>query len=350
MTRGFRRILAAGTGVLLAVVLLLLALAVWLLLTAPQPRDAPDWRLGPALPLAHGELATTVGQRPVECEMAPCDTATALVVLGGIAGTGEVVDRVHWYLPQAGHWVQGSTLPAPRHHTAAATLDGAVYASGGAQTLDRPWQATASFWRLEPDKHEWEVLPDMPAPRWGHRMVALDGRLYVVGGQGEGRGVLIYEPGQGWSRGAEMPVPRDHLSVVVVDDLIWAIGGRAPESLARVDIYDPARDQWRDGPDLPAVTSGAAEGVIDGHILVLGGEEPALRGGHIIDRHWVLDARADAPHWRPAPPPPLPVHGADGAVLDGQMVIAGGAARHGLLSVLGWTDLLQVLELEPPFE
>lgn len=350
MQRKFRRVVAAGTVIFLAVVLLLLALAVWLLLTAPQSRDAPHWRLGPDLPLPHGELATVVGQRPGECDAPPCAPQTALVVLGGITGTGEVLDRVHWYLARDERWVIGPALPAARHHTAAAALDGAVYVSGGSRTLDRPWQASASFWRLEPTANEWQVLPEMSAPRWGHRMVALDKRLYVVGGQGGGSEVLIYEPGQGWSEGAPMPVPRDHLSVVAVDGLIWAIGGRSPESLARVDIYDPVQDEWRDGPGLPEVTSGAAEGVIDGHILILGGEEPALRGGHIIDRHWWLDTRAEAPRWRAAPPPPLAVHGADGAVLEGQMVIAGGAARHGLLSVLGWTDKLQVLASGPPFD
>ena len=47
-----------------------------------------------------------------------------------------------------------------------------------------------------------------------------------------------------------MPRPRDHLSVVVANDRIWAIGGRDPRSLARVDIYDPATNTWQAGPDL----------------------------------------------------------------------------------------------------
>jgi hypothetical protein len=184
----------------------------------------------------------------------------------------------------------------------------------------------------------------MPEPRWGHRMVAHGGRLVVVGGQGPTARVLIYDPVDGWTTGAPMPAPRDHLSVVVLDDRIWAVGGRAPESLSRVDIYDPVGDRWEAGPALPAPTSGAAEGVVNGRILIYGGEEPALWGGEVFDRHWMLDPDGAPERWQPAPPPPLAVHGADGAVFQGTLLIAGGASRHGALSVIAWTDLVQRLE------
>ena len=101
----------------------------------------------------------------------------------------------------------------------------------------------------------------------------------------------------------------------MVDGLIWAIGGRDPRSLARVDIYNPAMDTWKPGPELPAPTSGAAEGVINGVIFIYGGEEPNFIEGGINDRHWMFDTRGASPQWEPAPAPPLAVHGADGAVL-----------------------------------
>src|SRR5947207_11266044 len=133
-----------------------------------------------------------------------------------------------------------------------------------------------------------------------------------------------------------MPRPRDHLSVVVTGGRIWSIGGRDPRSLTRVDIYDPAADSWQAGPDLPHPTSGAAEGVIDGVIFIYGGEEPDFIDGGVNDRHWMLDTRASTPRWVAAPAPPLAAHGTDGAVLQGAMVLVGGAAWHGAYSILGW--------------
>lgn len=271
--------------------------------------------------------------------MEPCHEAELLVVVGGLAGFGRTQDAVSIFDPGERVWAEGPPLPEGRHHLAASGLDGALYVSGGTTGALRPWTPRDDLWRLASDAERWQVLEPMPEPRWGHRMVAHDGRLFVVGGHGPTSRVLIYEPNAGWSSGAEMPVPRHHLSVVVAEGRIWAIGGRARESLARVDLYDPLEDRWERGPDLPAPTSGAAEGVVGGTILIYGGEEPALAGGRIFRRYWLLEPAHR--RWRAAPPPPLAVHGADGAVFQGRLLIAGGASRHGTLSVTAWTDAVQ---------
>jgi len=313
----------------------------------PQPRAAEGWQLGPALPARRGELAMAVAH--VEpCPTPPCPTAERLYVLGGLSGLFKPLARVTVYDPNLKAWSAGPPLPEPRHHLAAAELAGAVYVSGGTDVAGlslghQYWPPRENFWRLAARSEQWENVGPMLEPHWGHRMVAHDGRLYVIGGRGPSGRVLIYTPGSGWTTGADMPRPRDHLSVVAVGGRIWAIGGRDPRSLARVDIYDPATDSWQPGPDLPAPTSGAAEGAIDGVIFVYGGEEPSFLDGSVNDRHWMLDTRSERRRWHPAPAPPLPVHGSYGAVLQDNLVIAGGATTHGALSIVGWSDALQTL-------
>lgn len=336
------RALATVALLLLVGVLVGVGAYLFLLATAPEPRETDAWTLGPAMPSARGELATAVAHAG-PCPDSPCPDLERLFVLGGLSGLARTEDRVESFDPGREAWTEEPPLPAPRHHPAAAGFAGAVYLSGGTEDVRQPWSPEADFWRLEVGGEAWEELPPMPEGRWGHRMVEHDGRLYVIGGHGPTSRVLVYEPGEGWDAGAEMPTPRDHLSAVVVEGRIWAVGGRAPESLARVDVYDPDADRWAEGPDLPEPTSGAAEGVVDGVVAVFGGEEPALVGGRIFDRHWMLDPHAPDPVWRPAPEPPLAVHGADGAVFQGTVVIAGGASRHGALSVTAWTDAFQWL-------
>jgi len=170
-------------------------------------------------------------------------------------------------------------------------------------------------------------------------MVAHQGRLYVVGGRGRTGRILIYTSGKDWSLGAEMPRVRDHLSVVGVGSKLWVIGGRDPNSIARVDIYDPATDTWSSGPELPEV-------VIDGIIYVFGGEEPDFLSGEVKDNHWSLDTRIDPPRWQPAPRPPLAVHGSNAATLGDRVAIAGGASLHGAFSAVAWTDTRQLFK--PP--
>lgn len=314
--------------------------------TTTKPRAPEGWLLGPSLPAARGELATAIVYAE-PCADPPCPEAERLYVVGGLSRFYRPLRSVTVYDPNRKLWTVGPSLPAPRHHLAAATIGQMLYVSGGTGVagwhLGMAWPPMDNFWRLAARSDRWESLGPMIEPRWGHRMIAHDGRLYVVGGRGPSGRVLIYTPDQGWSIGAELPRPRDHLSVVVVDGLIWAVGGRDPRSVARVDIYNPATDTWQPGPELPEPTSGAADGVIDGVVFIYGGEEPGLVDGGIKDRHWMFDARGASQRWELAPPPPLAVHGTDGAVLQGTLVIAGGSSRHGALSLAGWSKELQLM-------
>jgi len=137
-------------------------------------------------------------------------------------------------------------------------------------------------------------------------------------------------------------VPRNHLAAVAVGGRVWAIGGRINARIVnRVDIYDPASDTWIAGPPLPEATSAASDGVLDSVIVISGGEEPG-ENGRVVDDHWQLDTADGAEaQWRPLPPPPLAVHGAQGAVVDGRFMIAGGASRQGQFSRFAWSGLLQ---------
>jgi N-acetylneuraminic acid mutarotase len=203
------------------------------------------------------------------------------------------------------------------------------------------------LWSLVPGADAWQALAPMPEGRLGHRMLSVEDRLYVVGGVGSTADVLIYDPAtNAWTTGAPMPTSRDHLAAVAVGEEIWAIGGRSSGgNHTRVDVYDTTSDSWREGPPLPEPTSGAAETAIDGVILISGGEDPG-GSGSVIDRHWMLDTRSgSAAAWEPLSQPPLAVHGAHGAALDGRFVIVGGATRQGAFSRLSWTISAQAFRL-----
>jgi N-acetylneuraminic acid mutarotase len=285
-----------------------------------------------------------------------------LYVVGGMTGLDFAASPdVSVYDHSTAAWAAGPPLPEARHHAAAAGLDGSVYVSGGTDPVGNP---SATMWVLSPGEGAWRALEPMPEGRFGHRMVALQGRLYVVGGLAGARtnpgsepaslvegSVLIFDPASNaWSAGAPIPVARDHLGVVVVNEEIWAIGGRAGgANHARVDIYNPATDAWREGPPLPEPTSGAAEAVVNGVIYVSGGEDPGR--GLIVDRHWQLDSNGiddlmTSP-WLPLPVPPLAVHGASGANLDGRFVVVSGSTRPGGQSNTAWTGALQELRATP---
>jgi hypothetical protein len=327
--RAFFRGLAGAA----AVVLVLATVAVVILLvTNPEPRPVEGWTELASLPEPRGEVAATVIDGP---------DGDRLVLIGGFVRPIRTSDAVVSFDPSEDRWRFGPSLPEPRHHAGAAALDGALYVSGGGRAA-ADWEPRREVWVLAPGASDWATVEPMPEGRLGHRMVAHDGRLYVIGGEG-GAAVLVYEPGEGWSTGASIPQPRDHLGVVVLDGEMWAIGGRHEDELFdRVDIYDPVADRWRVGPPLPAPTSAPAVGVLDGTVLVLAGEDPATFAGQVFNGAWRLPSGAG--DWQPAPPLPLPVHGAGDGVVGGRLVVAGGASRQGALSVFSWTGRVDSLD------
>ena len=336
-----RRIVRFGLVLVIGVVVGTVGYLAFRIGSAPGARPADGWDLLAEMPNARGETAAAVADG-------------RLYVVGGMTGLDFAASAlVSVFDHSTAAWTSGPALPEARHHAAAASLDGSVFVSGGA---DPAGTRSAALWVLAPGEPIWRELEPMPEGRFGHRMVAFEGRLYIVGGVpgartdpgGEPDGledgsILIYDPAaNAWSAGSPMPLSRDHLAVVVVDGEIWAIGGRAGGvNHARVDIYDPVADSWRDGPALPEPTSGAAEGIVNGVIYLSGGEDPGR--GLIVDRHWQLytGTRLLTASWAPLPVPPLAVHGAPGENLDGRFVIVSGSTRPGGQSNTAWTGALQ---------
>src|SRR5918994_1927556 len=86
---------------------------------------------------------------------------------------------------------RGPNLPVAVNHAMAATLDGVLYIAGG-NDGDGP---SAQVARLDGDR--WRRLAPPPRGRSAGGLVALEGRLYLVGGGVDGRGddhPHVYDP------------------------------------------------------------------------------------------------------------------------------------------------------------
>ena len=82
----------------------------------------------------------------------------------------------------------------------------------------------------------------MPQARWAHAMVALGGRLWVVGGKikdtAQTTAILAFDPRTGrWITDlAPVPTLREHVTAVVLGDRVWLIGGRWIRNLPTVEV------------------------------------------------------------------------------------------------------------------
>lgn len=108
----------------------------------------------------------------------------------------------------------------------------------------------------------------------------MDGVLYMVGGRKYWNrseilsSVWRYNPKENsWQRLADMQERRCSFSLVVVDGVIYAIGGDSdPEtSLGSVERYCPNTDSWSFSRPLDQALSGHSASVLDGQIYISGG-------------------------------------------------------------------------------
>ncbi|KAG7269194.1 hypothetical protein CRUP_016066 [Coryphaenoides rupestris] len=127
---------------------------------------------------------------------------------------------------------------------------------------------------------EWRRLGEMPEPsRLSHEVAVLNGQLYVIGGRKYyGREDILnsayrYDPlGNGWERLSDMREQRCCFSLVVLDEMLFAIGGDShPGCLESVERYCPATNSWSFTCPLNTALTGHTAKVLDKQIFVCGG-------------------------------------------------------------------------------
>ena len=186
-------------------------------------------------------------------------TATALedgiYVIGGYDEEGEGVGMVEMYNTTTNTWANDiAQLPLPLHHTSAASYDGKVYVAGGYMG---DWTATDGLFIYDPQTNEWTQANPMPTPRGYPTADFVNGKLYVMGGDGgDGYDRALnatesYDPNTNqWTIHSSMPTARHHVASAVIDENIYVIGGRIGEELNNVDLierYNPVLDEWTTG-------------------------------------------------------------------------------------------------------
>ena len=80
--------------------------------------------------------------------------------------------------------------------------------------------------------------------------LALDGRLYAIGGRDHSVQIAVpevYDPGARirWTTTPRrMPAPRNHVAGYVDGALVCVAGGRTPRRAPAIDCFDPATSTW----------------------------------------------------------------------------------------------------------
>jgi hypothetical protein len=279
----------------------------------------------PAVPLSGGQWR-------VAGELPHWNSESASAGLDGFAYHGGGVGATSVFLrfdPLEGSFDTLPGLPESRHHPMMTTDGEAIYMAGGYG--GRRSVGQANFWRFDPALGFWEILPDLPQPRAAGGMAYMLERVWVVGGEGLGPRLLAFDPEtETWESFSSSSAYSDHMQSVAFENEIWWMGGRSGATTDRVVIWNPVTREWREGPPMNDARSGFAARVVQGQIMVAGGERLDTFPFTLVPTVEVFAPGMD--QWVLAPPLPTRVHGVTGAAVGGEFVLIGGSTDAGSFS------------------
>ena len=176
-----------------------------------------------------------------------------------------------------------------RHDVVA--LGGKLYVMGGCGVMGGCHGDTAidEAEVYDPKADGWQPLSSMPTARYCLATAAVAGKVYAIGGVNDDEdfcdAIEAYDSiSDAWTRAASLPVARSSHTATVVEGKIYVLGGNIDDdedgrvATDRVDVYDPATDSWQQLAAMPTATASHAAAVLDGNIYVSGGFRPA--GGY----------------------------------------------------------------------
>ena len=191
-----------------------------------------------------------------------------------------------------------------------------------------PTQAAAFFpliaTSIPTSQPRWQVLPSMPSPRSQLAAVAMNGKVYAIGGENaqdvSGR-LEVFDPSTtAWVAYKSMPTPVSEIQAAVLGGKIYVPGGKLDngEAAQLLEIYDPLHDTWESGPDMPYPVSDYALAAFEGKLYLFGGKD----GKTIFDRVLEYDPALEA--WTERTPLQSPRYAAAAAVAGGKIYVLGG--------------------------
>ncbi|XP_078620880.1 kelch-like protein 26 isoform X1 [Branchiostoma floridae x Branchiostoma japonicum] len=223
------------------------------------------WRYDPRF---NSWLQVASLQQP-RADFCACVLEEKIYAIGGRNAKGEL-SSVEVYCPSSNKWQCTTPLNVKSlYGHAGATLDRTVYVSGG----NVGWEHQDALRSFCPKDRKWINMAPMQIARTFHRMVAMGGKLFVMGGTFLSPTKILktsatverYDPKvDQWTMVEDMLVPMSEPGCTILEGRIYLLGGltrnttsrAGVETLSDVQSYDPDRDVWKAAWDLPEAWTG----------------------------------------------------------------------------------------------
>ncbi len=201
-------------------------------------------------------------------------------------------------------WSTLKPLPTPRGALTAAVVGSHIYVIGGVDVPDHSKHAGLTFNRstkqltanevYDTETNTWAQAAPIPTPRNHMGAATIDGKIYVIGGRiGSGFVLMstnigvneVYDPVTNtWEPRALLPTPRSGIGVVALNGKVHVLGGEEwshnrAGTFRQHEAYDPQANRWHLVPAMRFPRHGFAAGVVNGKLYAISGANVAGGGG-----------------------------------------------------------------------
>jgi hypothetical protein len=235
---------------------------------------ADTWTYKTPMPTARESFATAVYQNKIYC-------------IGGranktILGINEVYD------PSADTWETLASMPTPRYGVEACVVDGKIYVVGGGSNVTAVYDAETDLWTT---KAPMPVAPDLRFG-WSCASAVVDGEIHVIGAFPLSNSHQVYDPvADSWSIGNQViagyyyavagatsgVMAPTRIYVFGADRCYWSLPENYPERTGQ--SYNPAAGDWTVCASMPSGRLDAAVVVVNDVLYAIGGFTPEIGGG-----------------------------------------------------------------------
>jgi non-specific serine/threonine protein kinase len=252
-------------------------------------------------------------------------------VAGGLTTSTKATAATQVYDPTKDAWRAGPSLPEGVDHAMLVTYRYQVMLIGGFRSRGGESVASPQVLIFDDSTGHWVPGPSLHYPRAAAAAAVVGDKIVVVGGRiGKQlvRQTEVYD-GAAWHDGASIPVPGDHLAAASDRSYLYAVGGRKFDSRHNTDAvqrYEPATDRWTSLPALPKPVSGAGAAIINGQLLVAGGEDTTPAAVSTVQ---AFDLIAPTPAWVLLPSLTLARHGLAVTAIGNTLYAIDGSTKPG---------------------